>query len=411
MVKEGYKQTGIGVLPEDWEVDGLLDRVQFIHGKAHEQEIVEDGDFVVVNSKFVSTEGRIQKFSSTSHCTAKTEDVLMVLSDLPNGKALAKCYFVEEEKRYAVNQRVCIFRAREDFPKYLYYVLNRNDYFLSLDDGVSQTHILNDDVRRCEIQFPPTVDEQKAIAEALSDVDGLIAELEALITKKRALKTATMQQLLTGNTRLPGFETDWTDISLFDLCDRQKALFDDGDWVEAEHIRDRGIRLVQTGNIGVGSFLDRENKKYISLESFNSLGCKDVFPGDLLICRLADPAGRACVLPDVGEARIITSVDVTIARPHEGSADRRFLAQVMCSQEWFDQVAESTGGTTHKRISRGNLGEIRLRAPCIEEQKAIADILTDMDGQIHCLEGRLVKTNALKQGMMQELLTGKTRLV
>lgn len=90
---------------------------------------------------------------------------------------------------------------------------------------------------------------------------------------------------------------EWEAISIFDLSDRRKELFDDGDWIEAEYLTSSGIRLIQTGNIGEGQFTDKESKKYISEESFKKLGCKALQVGDLLICRLAEPAGRACILP------------------------------------------------------------------------------------------------------------------
>src|SRR5262249_43225784 len=129
----------------------------------------------------------------------------------------------------------------------------------------------------------------------------------------------------------------------------RKELFDDGDWIESEHITDRGVRLVQTGNIGVGVFIEKEDKKYIFQASFSSLHCKVISPGDLLISRLAEPAGRSCVLPDIGETKMITSVDVTIFRPPISVADRAFLTSVFSTIEWFRAVRDRSGGTTHKR--------------------------------------------------------------
>ena len=172
----------------------------------------------------------------------------------------------------------------------------------------------------------PPLSEQEAIAEALSDADALIESLDQLIAKKRQIKQGAMQELLTGKRRLPGFSGDWEDRSLFELAGGRKELFDDGDWIESEHITEDGIRLIQTGNIGVGSFIEKGEKKYISEESFGSLRCKEIKQGDLLICRLAEPAGRACVLPELGESKTITSVDVTIFRPPLSVANRVFLA-------------------------------------------------------------------------------------
>ena len=203
---------------------------------------------------------------------------------------------------------------------------------------------------------------------------------------------------------------DWEERSIFDLADRRKELFDDGDWIEAEYLTDGGIRLVQTGNIGEGRFTDKESKKYISAESFTKLGCKDLQVGDILICRLAEPAGRACILPDIGEERVITSVDVTIFRPPSSTADRRYLVNAFNTRRWFQSVNERCGGTTRTRIARGELGKIKVPLPPLPEQHAIATALSDVDALLGGLDRLIAKKRDLKQGAMQQLLTGQTRL-
>jgi type I restriction enzyme S subunit len=113
-LKPGYKQTEVGVIPADWEVKLLPDVLHFRSGKAHEQYISDSGDYVCVNSKFISTGGSVRKHSSANFSPARKGDVLMVMSDLPNGRALAKAYFVEADNTYAVNQRVCALTAYRD---------------------------------------------------------------------------------------------------------------------------------------------------------------------------------------------------------------------------------------------------------------------------------------------------------
>lgn len=203
----------------------------------------------------------------------------------------------------------------------------------------------------------------------------------------------------------------WKEQTIFQIADNKKELFNDGDWIESEHITDRGVRLVQTGNIGIGRFVEKQNRKYIYEESFEKLGCKELRIGDLLICRLAEPAGRACIFPPIGEEKVITSVDVTIFRPRTDVVDRRFLNQVFSTNSWFSTVNEMCGGTTHKRISRGALGRIKILLPNIKEQNKIADILSDMDEELVELNCKLDKVRNIKQAMSQNLLTGKIRLV
>lgn len=203
---------------------------------------------------------------------------------------------------------------------------------------------------------------------------------------------------------------DWDVKSVYALANNQKALFDDGDWIEAEHITDKGVRLIQTGNIGIGSFIEKDVKKYVYEKSFESLRCKELHIGDLLICRLAEPAGRACILPYIGETKVITSVDVTIFRPERHIANRDFLVQYFSSIEWFKSVQEQVGGTTHKRISRGALGQLLMPYPSLDEQTAIANVLSDSDALIGALEQLIAKKQAIKLATMQQLLTGRTRL-
>ncbi len=200
--KKGTKASELGEIPEDWEVINLLDKVSLLHGKAHEPYVSEAGEHTVVNSKFISTEGSVQKFCTKNLCQAKPYDVLMVLSDLPTGKALAKCFYVLEENMYAVNQRICIFRPTSIHAKLVFYILNRHKYFLNLDDGVTQTHILNNDISGCQIYLPTEKSEQTAIATILTDMDSEIQTLEQRLAKTRQLKQGMMQELLTGRTRL-----------------------------------------------------------------------------------------------------------------------------------------------------------------------------------------------------------------
>jgi type I restriction enzyme S subunit len=402
---EGFKNTDAGIIPIDWDAPVLSEISDFENGKAHEQFIDDKGDFIVVNSKFISQDGRVAKYSKANLSPLAKGDIAIVMSDIPNGKALAKCFSVDKENRYTLNQRIgCIKPFEEIDNDYLFYKLNRNKYFLAFDSGSGQTNLKKSEILACPVALPPTKAEQTAIATAIRDADKLITQLEKLLTKKRNIKTGAMQELLKP-------KEGWEERTLHQLADDKKELFDDGDWIEAEHITDNGIRIIQTGNIGVGCYVEKENKKYIFEKSFYKLKCKLLMEGDLLICRLAEPAGRACVLPNIGESKIVTSVDVTIFRPRPEVANRVFLANLFSTSDWFNKVTERVGGTTHKRISRSALGKITISVPGITEQNKIAKILSDLDNEIQEIEKQLEKQKMMKQGMMQSLLTGKIRLI
>lgn len=296
--------------------------------------------------------------------------------------------------------------SKDVYPPYVAHYINTKTQYLRdvVATGNGQPNLNTQLIGDFKILLPSTRKEQESIANALSDVDALIESLEKLIEKKRLIKQGAMRELLRP-------DKTWKSTNLFELCDGKKELFDDGDWIEAEHITNEGVRLIQTGNVGVGIFIDRDEKKYIFEESFSKLKCKLIRAGDLLVCRLADPAGRACILPELDESKVITSVDVTICRPSLQKADRRFLVQMFSTGGWLRSIAERSGGTTHKRIARGALSKIEIKVPEISTQSEIADILASMDDEVISLETKLTKTRLLKQGMMQELLTGRIRLI
>ena len=178
-----------------WEEKRLGDVVDYENGKAHENEIDEEGDFIVVNSKFISTDGEVVKRTNTPYCLADKEDILMVLSDVPNGRAIAKCFFVDQSGKYTVNQRICRLRSNNVNSKLLFYLVNRNPYFLSFDDGVKQTNLKKNEVLECPLMIPSSPIEQKKITDLLSSIDDLIIATEQRIKLLEKHKKGLMQQL------------------------------------------------------------------------------------------------------------------------------------------------------------------------------------------------------------------------
>ncbi|MDA9374796.1 restriction endonuclease subunit S [Flavobacteriaceae bacterium] len=200
-IKKGVMQKLL-TPKEGWISIPLSEAVDYIHGKAHEQDIVDIGQYFVVNSKFISRDGKVVKYSYKNNCPAKKDDILTVLSDIPNGKALAKCFYVDEDNKYTVNQRICIWRTKKPYSKFLFYVLNRHKFFLALNDGVNQTNIGNSDIEKCIIQLPSERNEQVNIANILDDINNEILLLESKLSKYQLAKQGMMQQLLTGKIRI-----------------------------------------------------------------------------------------------------------------------------------------------------------------------------------------------------------------
>ena len=175
----------------EWENTTIGKIADYENGKAHENNIIDNGKYIVVNSKFISTEGEIIKYTNEANLLAYKGDILMVLSDVPNGRALSKCYLVDKDNLYTVNQRVCRITPQKVNSILLFYTINRNKYFLAFDDGVKQTNLRKDDVLHCSIVIPKDVNEQEKIADFLSGIDDLIGrqtdKIEALKQHKKAL--------------------------------------------------------------------------------------------------------------------------------------------------------------------------------------------------------------------------------
>lgn len=179
----------------EWVEKELSQIAEYTNGKAHEQDIDENGKYNVVNSKFISSEGETVKRSRKAFCLANKGDILMVLSDVPNGKAIAKCFFVNEDNKYTVNQRICKITAPSSDPLFVFYTMDRNPYFLAFDDGVKQTNLRKDDVLSFPFLIPKNPKEQQKIASCLSAVDELISAQSTKIDELKEHKKGLMQGL------------------------------------------------------------------------------------------------------------------------------------------------------------------------------------------------------------------------
>lgn len=157
-----------------WEQRKLFDVADYKNGKAHENDIDENGKYIVVNSKFVSTEGKIKKYSNKTNEPLNKDDIAFVLSDVPNGRAIAKTFLVDKSNKYTLNQRIAGITPHKDInAKYLSITMNRNKYFLQFDDGVKQTNLSLDDMQKYENYYPKK-DEQDKIGNIFANIDNLI---------------------------------------------------------------------------------------------------------------------------------------------------------------------------------------------------------------------------------------------
>jgi type I restriction enzyme S subunit len=181
------KPSGIdwlGDIPAHWEVKRLNSFCHFQSGKAHEPFIDEEGSFICVNARYISTNGHTAKHCTVNLTPASIGDILMVMSDLPNGRALARSFLVDENDKYAVNQRVCRIRPSKGISDFFSYQLNRNPQLMSYDDGKEQTHLSNSAFKLVQLLFPPREEQEQ-----------IVRYLNAVASKNEQTKTLAMRSI------------------------------------------------------------------------------------------------------------------------------------------------------------------------------------------------------------------------
>lgn len=404
-VKPGYKQTEVGVIPEDWNIMPLSLLGDFSKGSGIRKDEAQSGDLPCVRYGEIYTHHNdiIREYNSRITLdVAKTAkrlrkgDILFAGSGETKeeiGKAVA---FISDNEAYAGGD-IVILRPRDSSSKFLGYVLNAP--FIARQkackgQGDAVVHISTSALASIEIPIPP-ISEQFAIAAALSDMDALLDGLDRLIKKKRAIKQAAMQQLLTGQTRLPGFRGEWEVLCFGDYVSirNQKVLpihvAPEILCVELEHIGQGDGHLLSRGVAG------------------NSSATKYRFQtGDVLFGRLRSYLRKYWLATEDG----ICTTEIWPLMFDRDRVSPGFLFSLVQTDE-FIEATNISYGTHMPRADWSVVCNLQIRLPHIEEQTAIAAVFSDMDAEITAVKTRRMKTHALKQTMMQELLTGRTRLV
>jgi type I restriction enzyme S subunit len=248
----------------------------------------------------------------------------------------------------------------------------------------------------------PPLPEQRAIASALSDVDGLIAGLESLLAKKRALKQGAMQQLLTGQKRLPGFTGDWQVTSIESIVQRVTGF-----WGASNQTKEtpRNANIIRAGDITPDGRLVATATRYLSDAEYDRSSC---VKGDVIITVSGNGLGKVWLCD--GSPDVCASNFVRILKPRQVLVGA-FLYYKLGTSNAQKLMVEYTATSAYPNLRPSFFSVHWLKLPPVEEQIAIAAVLGDMDAELTALEAKLDKTRLLKQGMMQELLTGRVRLV
>lgn len=389
--------------PKDWKEETLANIASFKNGQAHENSISIDGKHIVVNSKFISTNGAVKKRSNMRYQPANSTDILMVMSDLPNGKALGKCYYVEQDNVYTVNQRICIIGNASINSKLLYYLTNRNSYFLEFDNGVTQTNLRREDILNCLIRFPDSQYEQESIAETLSCMDDHIANLTELIEKKKAIRYGALEDLVSGRTRLKGFSDEWEEHSFNDFLKIKRGASPRPiEYYVTQNAN--GVNWIKIGDAPkYGKHIVATKEKITESGAMQSVR---VYPRDFLLSNSMS-FGRPYIL----------SIEGCI---HDGwlrlfdfqdTADDEYLYYLLSSDSVQRQYQSYAAGSGVQNLNKEVVKKVVVHLPSLPEQKAIAKTLSCIDTEIASLEEEKDKMLQIKAGAMDDLLTGRVRLM
>ncbi len=384
-MKPGYKLTDVGVIPEEWEVKPLSELASL-----YQPVTISAKQFTESGYPVYGANGVVGFYRSSNHQTWQVTVTCRGSTCGTVNRTVDECWITGNAMVLNCDQNK---NLSKDFFYYLLLGQNMSDCIT----GTGQPQIVRSPLAAFRVAVPTSLPEQRAIATALSDVDTLLAALGRLIAKKRDLKQAAMQQLLTGQTRLPGFTGKWETKRVLDLGDvvtggtprTDVAIFwgDGYPWITPTDISAHRDMFT--------------SERAISRKGLDSI--RALPPNTVLVTCIAS-IGKNAILRTAGAC----NQQINAVTPNKNNS-AEFLYYVFEASKQYLQA--NAGTTATSIISKAAFAQLTFTVPPLSEQTAIATVLSGMDAELAALEQRRDKTRALKQGMMQELLTGRTRLV
>tara|TARA_R110002033_G_scaffold155169_3_gene191452 strand:+ start:2130 stop:3314 length:1185 start_codon:yes stop_codon:yes gene_type:complete len=382
------------------EMTTLGESCQFFNGKAHEKDIDAEGKYVVVNSKFISRDGKVRKFTGKQMFPLFEDDIVMVMSDVPNGKALAKCYIIEENDKYSLNQRICAIRTTEFDIRFLYYQLNRHPFLLAFNNGENQSNLRKGDILNCPL-WKPEIEIQEQIVELLDDALEQI-ELANVTVEKNIENTSELFQ--SKLMEIFSIKNDnWEIKQINEICEVKDGTHASPKYVSEE----KGIPFITQKNVlDVGlSFADI---KHISKKDHEDIYKRsNVAYNDILFSMIGANRGMACIVDD---ERIFSIKNVGLIKASKFYRPK-FLLFYFKSPIAQKYVKENSSGSAQGFIGLGKLRAFPVPLISIELQD---EIITQLDylnlsvsELIKSFELKLTNLEELKKSILQQAFAGE----
>jgi len=413
MIETKFKDTEIGKIPQEWEVKSLGEIGSFSKGSGVSRtESLQRGDYPVVRYGEIYTaySDYIREFRSYISKQTANNAKLLTYGDLlfaasgetkeDIGKSVA---FIGKMQAYAGGDIIIVSPKGEYDYRFLGYISNCKpvrDQKSTRGQGDAIVHIVTGDLATVLIPLPP-ISEQRRIADALSKVDSLIESLDKLIAKKKAIKRGAMQELLSGKKRLPGFNGEWNETKIGDVADLYIGYaFNSDDYTSWGKFKVITISNVQNGDFTV------TDCNRISLDNIKIRPYQYLKKGDILISMTGN-VGRVCVVTQ-NDCVLNQRVGKIVPR----NINRDFLFNKLNTQKFYNDMTACGKGAAQLNLSNSDIMDYIIHYPIdLSEQRAIAHVLSTMDAEIDALKQKREKYQQVKQGMMQDLLTGRIRLV
>ncbi|QNI69211.1 restriction endonuclease subunit S [Cyanobium sp. NS01] len=411
-LKPGYKQTEVGVIPEDWDVRPLsnislrimvgiasaathayrLSGIPMIRNQNIKPGHLLDSDLLFIDQEYEKTYRNKRLLEG---------DLLTTRTGYPGTTCIVPAKYKAAQSFTTLITRPDIAQITSEFLCLFINSEHGQRFFESSQIGGAQKNVNTGTLKKMPIPIP-TVSEQTKVSNVLGAVEELLASIENLIAKKRAVKQAAMQELLTGKRRLPGFEGEWETVALSQVSEKITGF-----WGRTESGNEaiHSTNVIRAGDISEEGRLIGAARRFLSHHEISVAGCR---PGDTVMTASGNGLGKSWTCNQDGVYS--ASNFVRIIRPQRGKADGHFIGYALKSRCARSKLVEHTATSAYPNLKPSFFNDRWLSLPPQPEQKAISEVLQDVDIEIDELEARKLKASQLKQGMMQQLLTGKIRL-
>jgi len=374
-----------------WEIKKLGTVCEFFNGQAHEKYIDENGKYKVINSKFISSEGLLYKKTNIALFPLFKNDIVMCMSDVPKGKTIAKCFLVDKNEAYTLNQRICVIRSTLFDTKFLYYQLNRNKYFLSFDNGENQTNLRKDDILNCDLLIPPLAEQQRIVMildEAFEAINQAKKNAEQNLKNAQELFESYLQSVFETNVK------NWKKKKLGEIS-----------FIKSGGTPSRAKKEYWEGTIAwyssgeLNNLYTKDSERCINQLAIDNSNAK-LFPKGSLLIGMYDTAALKMSILD----RDATFNQAIAGVKPNDKVDLIFVLHAINSIK--PELLSLRRGVRQKNLSLEKIKNIEIFLPPLSEQQAIVaklDVLSEQTKKLERLyEQKLDDLEELKKSILQK---------